>query len=358
MITESNINNLLEGHTAILVRGIIESMSVRPQAIYLVGGYGRGEGAWYEDETGIHPYNDFDIAVISDATISHDKIEELRKELAKAVGIKWVDIDFYSLNGLKNMLPTIHNVDLFEGNSLLFGDDVIKENNLHLDSSVIGREDLITLFWTRMWTFLGSWTGDFHNLNVEEARFFKNQMAKAVLAACDMQLVGIRKYTTSYRKRAEIIMKERADDKSICELVQWAINEKLRPSCEEMEDSAMRILYFRVKAMFVESFEKAFGQEACFFLNPYKTKSYYVWHTKNYLYHIYSLIRNHSSRIARRLDVYYAMNYVFHANNDGIVDEKMIDEASRLLRKRGFIKNKSYTWDSLRPIAAEARNNV
>lgn len=358
MITEDKIHSVLQKKISVLVNGIVKEMPISPQAIYLVGGYGRGEGAWYEDGSGLHPYNDFDLAVITESPLSHEKTETLRKELARAVGIKWVDIDYYSIRTLASLIPTIHNVDLLAGGTLIYGEDVIKQNNFSLNPEEIGRQDLIILYWTRMWTFLGSWEGAFHQLNVEDARFFKNQMAKAVLAACDMRLVKLKKYTTSYHERAKIVMEEFAKDSNIKELVDWAINEKMRPSGNEMMQKSMETLYFSVKECFILSFAYAFGDDACYFLNPEKTKMYYLRHPKVYLLHIYSLLRYHKSSVLRCQDVFYAMNYVFHANNQGNINTNYLKMASNLLAKHGYINHPNDSWDELRLLTANARNNV
>lgn len=358
MITESDIKQLLKEKIAILIKGVLEKMPIPPQAIYLVGGYGRGEGAWFEDDKGIHPYNDFDLAVIIDKPLSHKDTELLRKELAKAVDIKWVDIDYYSLDSLRRMNPTIHNVDLFEGSSLIYGEDVIKNNNLHLDSREIGKEDLITLYWTRMWTFLGSWEGPFHKLDAKEALFFKNQMAKAILAACDMRLVKQHLYTTSYRERVNRVLNEFTLNKEFCKLTEWAVEEKMRPSSTKLEKEEMKSLYFRVKREFISAFEYAFGKNSGLFLCPYRTKGYYLLHTRSYLIHLYAILRYHNSNVVRRLDVFYAMNYVFHANKDDVIDSHMLKKASRLLMKHGFIKEPNSSWDEMRMLVANARNNI
>lgn len=358
MITEQNIQQVLQTKIDILVKGIVDAMPDAPQAIYLVGGYGRGEGAWYEDETGLHPYNDFDLAVITDNPLGHNETEVLRKKLAKAVDIKWVDIDYYSINTLASLTPTIHNVDLLAGGALIYGQDVIKQNGLSLNPKEIGQQDLIILYWTRMWTFLGSWEGIFHQLNVEEARFFRNQMAKAVLAACDMRLVKLHKYTTSYQERARIVMEEFKEDTNLCELVEWAINEKMRPSSSEMMVKYMESLYFRARDLFINSFAYAFGEDAKCFLNPDMTKRYYLQHTKLYLRHIYYLIRYRKSKVTRGQDVFYAMNYVFHAKERGSVNTSYINKASELLLKHKFISSPNNSWDELRLLTANARNNV
>lgn len=358
MITEERIDSVLNAKISILTKRIIEAMNEPTQAIYLVGGYGRGEGAWYEDAEGLHPYNDFDLAVITDVPLSHDKTEILRKKLAKEVGIKWVDIDYYSISQLTSLKTSIHNVDLLEGGKLIYGEDVIKQNGIKLNASEIGKQDLIILYWTRMWTFLGSWEGLFHELNVDEARFFKNQMAKAMLAANDMRLVKLKKYTTSYHERAQLIMKEFENDASICDLTEWAIKEKTRPSSSRMKKTEMEELYYNVKNEFIHAFEYSMKEDALFFLNPLKTKSYYLLHTKYYLSHLKSLLKGRKSKVVRRLDIYYAMNYVFHANQNGCINKKMLKRASNLLVKHGFVKQSNLSWDELRILSANARNNI
>lgn len=358
MITEEIINSVLQEKIGILVEGIVNEMPIPPQAIYLVGGYGRSEGAWYEDGAGVHPYNDFDLAVITDKPISPQKTEILRKDLAKKVGIKWVDIDFYSLSTLKSLKPTIHNIDLLEGGTLIYGDDVIKKNGLILNAQEIGKSDLITLYWTRMWTFLGSWDGQFHDLDVSESRFFKNQMAKAMLAACDMRLVKLQKYTTSYVERVKIINDCFKDDSNICELADWAIMEKQRPSYQAIGKIAMEQLYFDVKDEFIRAYKYSMGDDAMFFIDPYKTNKYYLWHTKIYLSFIKSVLTAKKTKVLRNLDVLYAMNYVFHANHKGNINEEMLKKASAILIRQGFINQTTSSWDKLRMLVADARNNI
>lgn len=359
MITEERIDSVLKAKVSILTKRIVEAMAEPPQAIYLVGGYGRGEGAWYEDEKGLHPYNDFDLAVVTDKPLTHKRTEALRIELAHEVGIKWVDIDYYSLSTLKSLKPTIHNVDLLEGGKLVYGEDVIKLNELTLDEKKIGAQDLIILYWTRMWTFLGSWEGEFHQLSDDDARFFKNQMAKAVLASCDMHLIKLKKYITSYRERARIVINEYKDNHEIQELVKWAISEKLRPSDSEISKEEMTSLYFRCKALFVQSFKFAMGRKSEYFLNPDNTKYYYIFHTRYYLsflrYRILHFKKGHSEKYQ---GARYAMNYVFLANNNGYLDSRMLAIASHLLLNNGYIEKTELSWDKLRIITATARNDI
>ena len=83
-----------------------------------------------------------------------------------------------------------------------------------------------------------------------------------------------------------------------------------------------------------------------------------MWHTKNYLSYFKSTLIGRKSTVIRSLDAFYAMNYVFHANQHGTIDRKKIKKASTLLIKHGFIKEPIFSWDELRIITANARNNI
>ena len=188
------------------IKMICDEMIESPISILLCGGYGRGEGSWFFQKGILRPYNDYDFAIITDNPLSTEKTNQLRKKIADEVGIKWIDIDFYSLQAISCLKPSIHNYDLAFGSRVIYGDPRIKEKIKKISSEEISKSDIIILYKTRIWTFLGSWAGDFHRLNEEEGCFFRYQMAKAVLAACDMILIKEKRYESSYINRANICM--------------------------------------------------------------------------------------------------------------------------------------------------------
>ena len=156
MLTEESKNIRFKQDCQTLVDGILDALEEAPEAILLCGGYGRGEGAWFEDEAGNpSPYNDYDLAVITEKPFSRDKYSKLRKRLANEIGINWVDIDCYTKAQLSRMTSTIHNVDLFEASTVLWGNKDWKLGFKQPVASKIGKEDIIRLYTTRMWTFLG-----------------------------------------------------------------------------------------------------------------------------------------------------------------------------------------------------------
>ena len=74
MLTEESKIIRFKQDCQTLVDGILGALEEAPEAILLCGGYGRGEGAWYEDEAGNpSPYNDYDLAVITEKPFSRNK---------------------------------------------------------------------------------------------------------------------------------------------------------------------------------------------------------------------------------------------------------------------------------------------
>ena len=357
MLTE--INNKLNSDCKILVDGILEALDDLPEAILLCGGYGRGEGSWFEDEQGNpNPYNDYDLAVITDKPLSRDKYRVLRKELAIKIGINWVDIDCYTHAQLNRMYPTIHNVDLFYASKVLWGNEEWRTKYKQLDSDSIGKEDITKLYVTRMWTLLGSLTSEERDLNVEEARFFKNQMAKGVLAGCDMRLVANHRYTTSYRERVKIICNELLNDSADKSLCEWAIREKLNPSSQRMLMNEVKALYDKVYAFFVSSFDCAMGKESMGYLNPDRTNIYVMLHTLYLPMIIYGFIRG-NRKIIKCHNVMRAQNYVFRAYSpSGEYNRLYLAKANSILMHYNYIDAPVKDWRKLCLIVANARNNV
>lgn len=342
-----------------IVNSLLLILQTKPLAILLCGGYGRDEGAWFFNDGILSTYNDYDFAVITNDVPDRNKINTFRKQMAHDVGISWVDIDFYTDDKISDLKSTIKNVDLLYGSKVVYGHyDFSKAKEL-VRASDIGDKDIIILYQTRIWTFLGSWKGIFRDLNVEETRFFKNQMAKAVLAAVDMLLIKEKKYTSSYRERVSIISKLYSSDEKLCNLSKWALLEKMNPSSEVMNKNDMEELYFDVKDLFIKSFKIALPSNSDLFLNPDKTIYFYKKNKLHYyLRFIYELVIRHKFLYKKVVAVFLAQNYTFHALGKIGSNEKYLDKAAHILKKYGYIDNINKDIHVIREMAAFARNNI
>lgn len=349
----------LEKDVKIVVDRLIAELPQTPEAIFLCGGYGRAEGAWTEDTKGnVAPYNDYDFVVVTEAPLPAHETNVLRRSLANEIGINWVDIDYYSHKMLKSLATTIHNVDLLYGSRCVYGNKEALDICPQLDSAKIGLYDVLLLYKIRIWTFLGSWKGDFHDLNRGEATFFRNQMAKATLAACDLYLIKHHSYTTSYVQRSQLVCNLYKDDSLLCNRVKWAINEKLHPTTEPLSKNEMYNLYFEVKGIFIKALSIAFGRDWPHFENPKLIKKWYVTHTKYIFSFIFERIFRRTKMVGKMLDLFVAQTYVFMANDRGFINEDYLMHASDILIKWGYLSKKETNWNLLHSIVADARINI
>ena len=342
----------------IIVKRILNHVS-SPQAVILCGGYGRGEGAWIQDRNGSPaPYNDYDIAVVSEKSISNEENEKLRASIASEIGISWIDIDWYKYKQLKHLSATIKNYDLLHAGTVIYGDKNIFQSVRDVDSRKIGEYDIVTLYKTRIWTFLGSWKGDFHNLAGDEAVFFKNQMAKAILAACDMLLVKDRLYTPSYRERVELVKDRYGCIKELENLSEWALKEKLRPSSDSISAECMEKLYWDSRRVFCQAMKAAMGDKYSYFENPCVTKRYFCRYTRYLPASLYHRFFKLSDRAEKTLDIFLAQNYVFLANERNCFNDRYIQKSCDILIKWGYMLSRSRNWTQVREAAAFARNHI
>lgn len=359
VLTEKQ-RNRLEHDIDILRMRLLAELPQPPHAIFLCGGYGRGEGAWYEDGNGnAMPYNDYDLAVITDYPLTVEKTEILRKEMAREIGIKWIDIAYYSEKMLRTLRPTIHNVDLLSGSKCIYGNENALDVCPHLDATKIGFRDIVILMRIRLWTFLGSWNGDFHDMPIEEARFFKNQMAKATLSLCDLYLIPLKKYTASYQERAKLLCNLYTENTVLCHRVEWAIHEKLHPSSSRLTKEEMEQLYFEVKGLFLKALDYSlsqYGKKSV--LSPRRPWKWLVLNTPYVLLLLLGPFWKRAYLTRKSLEIFIAQIYVFFANEEGTVNTLFLENATNILNKWGYLNKGDYDWNYLRTAVADARNNI
>lgn len=238
----------------ILIDGVLKSID-GVEAIILYGGYGRGEGAWIHYDNEVKPYNDYDLLVISDSTVSSNFLSEVRKSLANILGINWIDISVLPRKKLSNLSVSIFNYDLKNGSKVIWGDKHILNELPDFCANQIPLRDIRILFFTRAFTLLGSIKGDFFEVGIKnnDAIFFKNQMAKAVLAVVDVKLILSGLYTSSYRERVVRVEEEKFFLGEELELVQWALREKLRPDIGPITGPEALALYGQVTNFFMDN---------------------------------------------------------------------------------------------------------
>jgi len=242
----------LDGHMKILIENI-KSLNTKFTSVILDGGYGRDEGSWIIENDGtVRPYNDYDIVLVLRDKISQKQINHLRKEVAQILGIQWVDIDQYSPEELQYLRPSIYSYDLKYASKVIAGDEAVLNRIPDMNSSELSLIDGEILFFTRLWTLLGSFgvSGLKTVKTGEESRFFRNQMAKAILAVVDVLLLQKKAYHPSYKERIKRLYNHYHEKNNLCQLSQWALEEKLLPQAPLMTAQEVQTLYAKVHSYF------------------------------------------------------------------------------------------------------------
>lgn len=233
-------------------------------SIYLYGGYGRDEGSWVIEEvngaTHVKPFNDYDIALIVKKKISIEKLRLLENELKNNIDIKWIDISQYTILNLKLFNVTIKNFDFKYASKWIYGDRNVLEHIPSMDAKSISLKDVEVLYITRLWTLVGSFPKKgLIKMSKDEEMFFRNQMAKAILAIVDNVLILNKQYDTSYKRRVQKLA-DYSRDYELMELAQWALAEKLFPKSEGMSTKEIHDLYYNVNRLFFKYFYSALSK--------------------------------------------------------------------------------------------------
>ena len=95
-----------------IIESTLKKILIDIEAVYLVGGFGRGEGSVLLFNSKVIMINDYDIVVLTNIKPSLNLIEKILKIIKNKITIKQIDITYYSLSDFKNLNKTVYNYDL------------------------------------------------------------------------------------------------------------------------------------------------------------------------------------------------------------------------------------------------------
>lgn len=356
--------NKLEKDIKIIVDQILEITTKSIESIILYGSYGRGEGAFFYDEQGvIRTYNDYDIIIVVKKTIEHQKLSHIQNLLEEKLDIKWIDISQKTIDNLKTLPLTIFNYDLKYGSKVIFGDQDVLNFIPNFESKNISLKEAETLYFTRIWTFLGSLPADGFTriLNKEESRFFRNQMAKAILAVVDIVLLQKGAYHSSYRKRVELISEDKTNEEDFIELANWAITEKCNPKADILEIQDLKSMYHKVACLFNTEMNKVlsiyYGRKIT---SSADIKRSILASKSEWIIFIKYALKNWSLGYFKKVKIKIAQSYIFEAYfKEGNHKLEYLKKTKKMIgeRNRGE-KDLDQEWNRLRLLVAKIRNEV
>lgn len=360
IIIKQRMVDRLKNDIAIILNGLMDLNGI--DACLLYGGYGREEGSWIINSDGTClPYNDYDILLVLKNKISKEIIELLRKKMAQEIGIRWIDIGQKTPKELQKLRPSIYNYDLKYASKVIQGDPSILDFIPEIDVAKLPLKEGETLFFTRLWTFLGSLDEKGFSVDRvgEESRFFRNQMAKAVLAVTDVLLLQKRAYHPSYKERVNRLNKFYPERKDISELAEWALEEKLFPKAPDMTADEIKKLYQKVHHHFFSEMycilTKYYSRKVD---NPKEIERYLKWGAVTLIKRIGWIALRKNMNWERIIAVNLAQCYITTAFNNDTNYENFLQMGISYIRyfDKSFAENSS--WDEARVRVAKLRMEV
>jgi len=348
-------------HISLIVKAC-RALSPELRAIILYGGFGRGEGSWYQNETGVwRPYNDYDICIVTEKKIAVHDLKNLKKKIAKEIGIKWVDVGQFRLTEMKLFRPSILNYDFKYASKVIDGDPAVLAFIPEINASTLPMKEVKILFFTRLYALIGSLNekGLDQDLKDESARFFRNQMAKAILAIVDVLLLAKGAYDASYRTRVKKLSELYCEKKELVKLSQWALEEKLRPKAVKMKSREVRKMYESVHRHYFSEMYHALSLhfskqingprdiEFCMKLLPFSLINRFSW-----------LLRFRSLQMEKRVSVLLAQSYIAGAWSSSIIKKEFLQRGITLLRRVDSRVVVNISWDQARLEASRLRMEV
>lgn len=187
------------------VQGIVPAS--RLEAIFLGGGYGRGEGGVLRNSDGDHPYNDLEFYIcirgnprLNERSIGK-RLHQLGEQLSHDAGIE-VEFKIASLAKLRASPPSMFLYDLAMGHRTVFGNDAALLQARFLDPAKIPQHEAARLLMNRCSGLLFSQERLSKTLFApEDSDFVGRNHAKAQLAFGDVVLTMLGQYHWSCRER-------------------------------------------------------------------------------------------------------------------------------------------------------------
>jgi len=342
-----------------IIRIILKKLGGNLISIIVYGSHGRDEGAFIISKNKVYAYNDYDILLIVSNKIHSSELSLIEKMLKQLLKVQWVDISQMTVKSMSKLNPTMYNYDLKYGSRVIYGLDNVLDLIPKFKNTDITLLDAEILYFTRMWTFLGSIMGPIRSeLIGEKSRLFRYQMAKAVFAIVDANLIINKSYTSSYKERVSILRNLQGIPPELSQLATWALNEKLRPKDIVMSEDEVEDMYSNVIKMYFNVMFKVLG---LYYGKELKNSFDLERAKKNRISELSLFIK---SSIKKRSFTYYSrsikiqMLQSFVAESyirEGDIRERLILKSIKIARSLGFEVNNNH--DELRLFTANIRNN-
>ena len=179
-----------------------------PEALVLVGGFSRGEGSVIHEGSHIRPLNHFDVVAVAPQADrpEADKIEDvqaLESSLARAAGVKGVDLFFIESRSLRRLKFTLFNYDLKTKGYVFYGSPDLLSRTRKIKVHRMPVKEGRSLLFTHLFRLLEAYIEPEGRARVKMGTLdlAAYQAAKTIVACGTTRLILRREYHPGYRER-------------------------------------------------------------------------------------------------------------------------------------------------------------
>lgn len=229
------------------LRGEILAAFPDARALFLVGGFGRGEGGVVHRGGRWRPANDYDFELITRRAVDHATLHALGERLAGELGIPFVHVESSSVSRQRFRGASEYTVDLRLGSLALHDPHDMRRRLRRCRPDRIPLRDALMTLFTRssalLWHF--EWGRDWARAPREDRDALAGQISKALLAIMDAWLIRTHQYHPSYAERLRR-MEALSPGEELIEAVRWATEVKLRPDSAPIPED-LNALWFKAR---------------------------------------------------------------------------------------------------------------
>jgi hypothetical protein len=259
ILDDFKADEIIEVELNFIKNEILKACGHNVLSIYLVGGFGRGEGGVILENGKYRPINDYDIIVlVKKKEISPDKKRELENNINNNVSVKQVDIAYLKWYKFLQPSTSISRYEINKGHIPLY--ERFKIPIFYIPPNYIPLIEGLKYFRTRgggllISRLLLNGFGEIKIDNRKELIFL--ELNKIAILLGDIELIKYRKYNYSYLKRSKIWFELKLDkifDKKITNLYLDAINYKLKPYKINYSLEELNFMWNKLATLFIQKF--------------------------------------------------------------------------------------------------------
>ena len=328
-------------------------------SLFLVGGFGRGEGGVVRKKGRFLPANDYDLELVTLRPVQGGLLKKLGEDLAGEIGVPWVHIESHTLSQLPRMKFTMYNFDLKYASFPVEGEGEVLERIPDMDPARMPWREAENIMFTRLWSFIGPIEPDMFEREPgeEESFFLAGQVSKALLAIQDAMLIPRGLYHSSYVKRLENLLGTgiSPEDRPLFE---WATDFKLHPGKTGIKGMMERL--FHVKKLFLETlfslYSTVYGRSFAGW-DDYARIHFTNSYTR--LKRIYFFLVKRSSWFIDYLNYNMGSIYLVNALEREKIATGQLKKADFYFRRiPGYTLPESLEWNALRNQALKLREEI